>query len=208
MRPVRSAARALLSGIFVVSGARSLANPEPFVDRARRVTDRVGPVLANANPKLPTEPEPLIRLNGALQVAGGLLLATGHLTRPAAAVLAGTLVPTTIAGHPFWTIDDPAERRLHQVHFLKNLGLLGGIAAGGRGHRGAAGPAVPDQPRGRPHRAGPGSQRPVGTPVGAYRPSGGPDRGPLRRGGASASGMTCGNSGYMLLFHDSVTRFA
>ncbi|MDG4834778.1 DoxX family protein [Solwaraspora sp. WMMD1047] len=127
MRPVRSAARALLSGIFVVSGARSLANPEPFVDRARRVTDRVGPVLANAHPKLPTEPEPLVRLNGALQVAGGLLLATGHLTRPAAAVLAGTLVPTTLAGHPFWTIDDPAERRIHQVHFLKNLGLLGGL---------------------------------------------------------------------------------
>nr|MDT0663144.1 DoxX family protein [Micromonospora sp. DSM 115978] len=127
MRPVRSAARALLSGIFVVSGARALADPGPFVDRARLVTDRVGPLLSDVHPKLPTEPEHLVRLNGAAQVAGGLLLATGHLTRPAAALLAGTLVPTTMAGHPFWTFKDPVERRNHQVHFLKNLGLLGGL---------------------------------------------------------------------------------
>ncbi|PZG66784.1 DoxX family protein, partial [Streptomyces sp. NTH33] len=51
----------------------------------------------------------------------------GKLTRPAALVLAGTLVPVTIAGHPFWKNDDPAARNNNQTHFLKNLGLFGGL---------------------------------------------------------------------------------
>ncbi|MBE1486049.1 DoxX family protein [Plantactinospora soyae] len=127
MRPVRTVARTLLSTIFVVSGARAVANPGPHLDRAKTVTDRVAPVLRGVHPGIPTDPTSMVRANGAAQVVGGLLLATGHLTRPAAALLAGTLVPTTIAGHPFWNHDDPAERRLHQVQFMKNLGLFGGL---------------------------------------------------------------------------------
>jgi hypothetical protein len=68
-----------------------------------------------------------VRLNGIAQAGGGLLLATGHLTRPAAAVLAVSLVPSTVAGHPFWTYEDPERRRVHATHFLKNAGLLGGL---------------------------------------------------------------------------------
>jgi putative oxidoreductase len=117
----------MLSGIFVVSGARALANPAPMVPRAKRVTDRVAPLLAKADSRIPTDARQLVRLQGAVQFAGGLLLATGHLTRPAAAALAGTVLPTTFAGHPFWTSKDPTERMTHQVHFLKNLGLLGGL---------------------------------------------------------------------------------
>lgn len=127
MKPVRSAARALLSGIFVMSGARAVANPEPFVTRAKTVTDRVGPLAERINPRLPSDPEALVRLNGAVQVAAGLMLATGRFPRPAAAALAGTLVPTTLAGHPFWSEHDPALRAQHQNQFLKNLGLLGGL---------------------------------------------------------------------------------
>ncbi|MEH1012677.1 DoxX family protein [Micromonospora sp. CPCC 206060] len=127
MRPVRSLARVMLSGIFVISGARAVRDPAPLLPRARRMTDRVGPLLEKVHPQLPTGAEQLVRVNGAVQLAAGLLLATGHLTRPAAATLAGTLVPTTFAGHPFWTVDDPGARANHQVHFMKNLGLLGGL---------------------------------------------------------------------------------
>jgi putative oxidoreductase len=127
MKPVRSAARTLLSGIFVMSGARAVTNPEPFVTRAKTVTDRVGPLAERIDPRLPTDPAALVRVNGAVQLVAGLMLATGRFPRPAAAALAGTLVPTTLAGHAFWTHHDPAERAQHQTHFMKNLGLIGGL---------------------------------------------------------------------------------
>ncbi|MEV1286731.1 DoxX family protein [Micromonospora sp. NPDC049679] len=127
MRPVRTAARALLSGIFVISGARAMANPEQLVPQAKRVTDRITPWLESVDSRLPTDARALVQLNGAAQFVGGALLATGRLTRPAAAILAGSLVPTTVAGHPFWTVDDRTDRQAQQIHFLKNLGLLGGL---------------------------------------------------------------------------------
>jgi uncharacterized membrane protein YphA (DoxX/SURF4 family) len=42
-------------------------------------------------------------------------------------VLAGTIVPTTYAGHRFWEESDPQSRSQQRIHFLKNLGLLGGL---------------------------------------------------------------------------------
>ncbi|WFE32859.1 DoxX family protein [Micromonospora sp. WMMD975] len=127
MKPVRSLARVMLSGIFVVSGARNLRNPERLVPAAKPVTDRVIPLIQNLHPRIPTDTETLIRANAATQLVGGLMLATGRFSRPAALVLAGTLLPTTAAGHPFWNNDDPAVRNNNQIHFLKNLGLLGGL---------------------------------------------------------------------------------
>ncbi|WP_027644832.1 DoxX family protein [Salinispora oceanensis] len=127
MTPVRSLARVMLSGILVVEGARSLTAPGRLAPAAKPMTDRVEPLLRRAAPGVPTDSETLIRANGAVQFGAGLLLATGRLTRPAAMVLAGTLVPGTIAGHPFWTNTDPAVRVNNQLHFLKNLGLFGGL---------------------------------------------------------------------------------
>ncbi|MCM0674207.1 DoxX family protein [Micromonospora phytophila] len=127
MKPVRSLARVMLSGIFVVSGARNLMNPERLAAAAKPVTDRVTPLLERADPRIPTDTLTLIKVNSAVQLGAGLMLATGKLTRPAALVLAGTLVPVTIAGHPFWSNDDPTMRNNNQVHFLKNLGLFGGL---------------------------------------------------------------------------------
>ena len=61
--------------------------------------------------------------------------------RPAAVVLAATLVPTTLAGHRFWEEDDPAARRHQTIHVLKNVAMMGGLllAAADTGGR----PSVP-----------------------------------------------------------------
>lgn len=127
MKPVRSLARVMLSGIFVVSGARTLQNPGRLVPAAKPITDRVTPLIQNLSPRVPTDTATLVRANAATQLVGGLMLATGKFSRPAALVLAGTLVPATAAGHPFWNNDDPVARNNNQIHFLKNLGLFGGL---------------------------------------------------------------------------------
>jgi putative oxidoreductase len=128
VRPLRTVARGMLGAIFVASGAQALSNPDFHVPQAKRVTDRIVPALEKTNPRLASDTRTLVRINGAVQLAGGLLLTTRWAHRPAAVVLAASLVPTTVAGHPFWLDDgDAAHRRGQQVHFLKNLGLFGGL---------------------------------------------------------------------------------
>jgi uncharacterized membrane protein YphA (DoxX/SURF4 family) len=68
-----------------------------------------------------------VRINGAAQVVAGATLALGWFPRLSALVLAGSLVPTTVAGHRFWEEDDPKAKSQQTIHFLKNLGILGGL---------------------------------------------------------------------------------
>lgn len=91
------------------------------------------PLLSGSEPRtphveLPDDPELLTKVNGGVMVGAGLLLAIGKLPRLSAAALAATLVPTTLAGHRFWEIDDEGERTAQQIHFMKNVALLGGLA--------------------------------------------------------------------------------
>ena len=126
MKPVRTAARAMLASIFVISGARIVVDPDAKVAAAKRVTDRIGPLITKVDARLPTDARTLVRLKAGVDVVAGLLLASGKFTRPAAAVLAANLVPTTFAAHPFWTVPQP-ERAQQETQFLKNLSLLGGL---------------------------------------------------------------------------------
>jgi uncharacterized membrane protein YphA (DoxX/SURF4 family) len=79
--------------------------------------------------KLPMNPDEkqLVQINGAAQVIGGLALATGRLPRLAALVLAGSLVPTTYAGHRFWEETDKTQKANQLIHFTKNVSMMGGL---------------------------------------------------------------------------------
>ncbi len=127
MRPVRGLARALLGGLFIAAGSQALLRPGRYAAQAEPLADQIAPMLKRIDPRLPTEPETLVRINAAVQVGAGVLLATGTAPRPAAAVLAGTLLPATFVGHPFWKVQNVAMRRAEQVQFAKNLGLLAGL---------------------------------------------------------------------------------
>ncbi|MCU1450670.1 MAG: hypothetical protein JWP02_2840 [Acidimicrobiales bacterium] len=118
----RRIARPLMASIFVTGGIETLRNPGPRVKRSEPVTTKLSETLP-----LPDDPEQLVKLNAALHVGFGTLLAFNKLPRLSAAVLAVTLVPTTLGGHRFWEDDDPQMRKNQQVHFFKNLGLLGGL---------------------------------------------------------------------------------
>jgi uncharacterized membrane protein YphA (DoxX/SURF4 family) len=106
----------MLASIFVVDGVRHLINPEAKVETARRVLEKVGPMLEKVDPRIPTDPRTIVRAKAATDVVAGLALATGHLTRPAAAVLAVGLVPVAAT-----------DRGDMPTSLLKNLGLLGGL---------------------------------------------------------------------------------
>jgi uncharacterized membrane protein YphA (DoxX/SURF4 family) len=132
MTVVRALARPLLSMIFVVQGANSIRNPEPLVPKAQPVTDRLVPMVKKVAPpqvseRIPETTVNLVRLNGVVQVVGGLALATGKGRRLGAATLAATLLPVTVAGHPFWQMKDKESRQAQRIQFMKNLGLLGGL---------------------------------------------------------------------------------
>lgn len=119
---IRRAARPLLAAAFVTGGSDAFARPEPRAELAEPVVDPVAQALT-----LSARPVTLVRVNAAAQVAAGALLATGRLRRLAAATLAASLVPTTLAGHRYWEIDDPARRTQQRMQFMKNAGLLGGL---------------------------------------------------------------------------------
>lgn len=114
----------MLASIFVVQGLDTLQHPEKVAARAEPV---VRPVAERAHGLVPAETEQAVRLNGAVQVVAGTMLGAGILPRLAAFALAGTLVPTTLAGHRFWEAQDPQERAQQRIHFLKNVTMLGGL---------------------------------------------------------------------------------
>lgn len=75
------------------------------------------------------QPELAVRVNGGAMMLGGLGLIAGVLPRAAAAGLAVSLVPTTLAGHAFWNETDPKARKTGRNQLLKNIGLIGGLLA-------------------------------------------------------------------------------
>lgn len=123
MTLVRRIARPLLAAKFVVGGVDALRNPGPRAVKAEKLT----PWLQRVAPQLPDDTATLVRLNAGVQLLGGALLATNRAPRLSAAVLAGTLVPTTIVAHRFWEEEKGAARTNERLHFVKNLGVLGGL---------------------------------------------------------------------------------
>jgi putative oxidoreductase len=119
---LRRLARPMLAATFISGGIDTLRNPEPRVAKAQAVAPKVARPLG-----LPEDTEQLVKINAAVQVGAGLLLGLGRLPRLSAVALAGSIIPTTLAGHRFWEETEPANRNQQRVHFMKNMGLLGGL---------------------------------------------------------------------------------
>lgn len=113
MSVARSFGHLLLSGIFISGGTQAFLEPG-------------GRVAKVAEAGLP-EPKQAVEFNGAVMIIGGALLASGLAPKLAAIMLIGSLIPTTIVGHAYWKEENEAGHKNHRTHFLKNLGLLGGL---------------------------------------------------------------------------------
>ena len=129
--PLRPPARVLTGSTYVLLGFDALREPGGRVDQAAPLLAR----MRKAVP-IPEDDELVVRGNAAVQVVCGAMLGLGIAPRLSALALAGSLVPTTLAGHSYWEIEDPAARKIQRIQFHKNMAMIGGLLF-----------AVLDQPR-------------------------------------------------------------
>ncbi len=118
----------MLASIFIIQGLDTVLHPDRKVAAAEPV---VRPLAERAS-FVPDDVEQAVRINGAVQLVAGSMLALGRFPRVSALAIAASLLPTTYAGHRFWETDDKQERMQQRIHFLKNVSMFGGllIAAG------------------------------------------------------------------------------
>ena len=124
---VRRVARPLLSVVFIGQGIESLLRPEQAAETARQTVKVLQKLPESAATKVPQDPETLARVTAAVQIGGGLLLASGKLPRLASAALACTVVPGSLGGHMFWNETEPQLKAQHRRDFLADLSLIGGL---------------------------------------------------------------------------------
>jgi putative oxidoreductase len=127
---VRTLARSLLASMFIVGGIDALRRAPALAPVAENVTEPVSEQVG-----IDASTETLVKVNGGVQLAGGVMLATCFLPRWGALALAGTLVPTTLAAHRFWEEEGEAKTQ-QMIHFCKNAGLLGGLLFAALDHGG------------------------------------------------------------------------
>ena len=121
LAPLRPVARIFTGSTYALLGFDALRAPGARVEQA-------GPVLAAIRKVVPLPGDELVvRGNAAVQVVCGTMLALGRAQRLSALVLAGSLIPTTLAGHSYWAIEDPAARKIQRIQFHKNLAMIGGL---------------------------------------------------------------------------------
>ena len=122
LAPLRPAARVLTGSTYVLLGFDALREPGGRVDQAAPVLATIRKVVP-----LPEDDELVVRGNAAVMVASGALLALGIAPRLSALALACSLIPTTLAGHSYWAVEDPAVRKQQRIQFHKNMAMLGGL---------------------------------------------------------------------------------
>jgi len=124
---IRRIARPLLSVAFIGQGIDSLLNPKSAAQAAAPAVATLHALPDPVGSSIPSDPETFAQLNAAVQIGGGLLLATGKLPRIASAALAFTVLPANLGAHMFWSEVDPELKSRKRQEFLTDLSLLGGL---------------------------------------------------------------------------------
>src|SRR3954447_25501889 len=124
---IRRIARPMLSAVFISRGVDTLRSPKPAADAARPTLEGLSKLPDPVGTNVPSNAETVARVNAAVQIGGGLLLATGKLPRLASAALAFTVVPGSLGGHTFWSETDPQRKANERRAFLTDISLIGGL---------------------------------------------------------------------------------
>jgi uncharacterized membrane protein YphA (DoxX/SURF4 family) len=124
---IRRIARPMLSAAFISRGIDALRSPTPAADAARPTLEGLSKLPDPVGTNVPSNAETVARINAAVQIGGGLLLATGRLPRVASAALALTVVPGSLGAHAFWSESDPQRKADERRAFLTDVSLIGGL---------------------------------------------------------------------------------
>jgi uncharacterized membrane protein YphA (DoxX/SURF4 family) len=124
---IRRIARPMLSAVFIGRGVDALRSPKPAADAARPTLEGLSKLPDPVGTNVPSNAETVARVNAAVQIGGGLLLATGKLPRLASAALAVSVVPGSLGGHMFWNQSDPGRKADERRAFLTDVSLIGGL---------------------------------------------------------------------------------
>lgn len=124
---IRRIARPLLSAAFIGQGVNSLLNPKPAAEAAAPAVDGLRSLPDPLGSSIPSDAETFAQINAAVQIGGGLLLATGRTPRIASAALAFTVVPGNLGAHMFWNESDPERKAEKRQALLTDISLLGGL---------------------------------------------------------------------------------
>jgi uncharacterized membrane protein YphA (DoxX/SURF4 family) len=101
----------LYSGMLFVGGWQQAHEPGGRAERAR-------------SSGLPVSDE-LVQASGWAMIAAAAALQLRPLRRIAALGVAAQLLPITYVGHRFWEMDAGQQRMQNQIHFYKNLSMIG-----------------------------------------------------------------------------------
>jgi uncharacterized membrane protein YphA (DoxX/SURF4 family) len=124
---IRRIARPMLSAAFISRGVEALRSPKPAADAARPTLEGLSKLPDPVGPNVPNNAETVARVTAAVQIGGGLLLATGKLPRIASAALALSVVPGSLGGHTFWSETDPERKAQERREFITDVSLIGGL---------------------------------------------------------------------------------
>ena len=107
--------RIVFGGFFIMSGINHFQN--------------LGMMSGFAKSKNVPFPEPAVIVSGVMLVVGGASVVLGILPVVGLIVLTLFLLFTLVTMHNFWTLQDPQQRAADQIHFLKNVALIGSSLA-------------------------------------------------------------------------------
>lgn len=124
---VRRIARPLLSAAFIGQGIEALRDVKPAAEVVQPTLDGLQALPNSVSDKVPDNAVTVAKINAAVQIGGGLLLATGRIPRVASALLAATVIPGNLGRHMFWEENDPVLKADKRRAFLTDVSLVGGL---------------------------------------------------------------------------------
>ncbi|MFV0428005.1 MAG: DoxX family membrane protein [Arachnia sp.] len=134
MSLLRFAARSLLASYFINEGVSAFRNASALAPQAEPLTTTIAPLVQRVVPSelssyVPDQAETWVRATGALQVAGGVMFATGIGRRLGAVALAKASVLNLMMAWPGAGADRD-EKAAARPELLKHGALLGACVLG------------------------------------------------------------------------------